>query len=263
MVDSAPTPIEAEIARLSDPVHERLGYYVYRLVDRRTSETFYVGKGKGGRLLQHVTDARMTDTETRKLRRIREIEAEGGRVSFLIHRHGLTEKEAFEVEAALIDAYPGALNEADGHYNRDRGCMPLSELISIYDPPKIAITEPAVLINIGQEWHRGLSDDPEKLYERTSRYWACAPDRHLAKYAFAVSRGVIRQVYRIEKWTKHDMRTITYDDGRVKTPAHQLKTIWRYSFDGVPAPEMAHYIGKLVDPARERGDANPIKWVNC
>ena len=55
--------------------------------------------------------------------RIREIEASAGSVSFLIHRHGLTEKDAFEVEAAIIDAYPHALNEADGHYNRDRGCI--------------------------------------------------------------------------------------------------------------------------------------------
>jgi hypothetical protein len=170
-------------------------------------------------------------------------------VSFVIHRHGLTEKEAFEVEAALIDAYPDALNEADGHFNRDRGAMPLEEHIGI--------------INIGQEWHRGLSGDPAKLYERTRRYWACVPDRHAAKYAFAVSRGVIRQVYRIENWSRHDMRTIQYDDSREKTPAHKLKTIWRWSFEGAPAPEMDHYIGKLVDPARERGDANPIKWVNC
>ena len=28
-------------------VQERLGYYVYRLIDPRNGETFYVGKGKG------------------------------------------------------------------------------------------------------------------------------------------------------------------------------------------------------------------------
>ncbi len=95
--------VSAALAKLSDPVHERLGYYVYRLVDRRNDETFYVGKGKGGRILQHVTDARSSAIESRKLNRIREIEAGGSSVSFLIHRHGLTEKEAFEVEAALID----------------------------------------------------------------------------------------------------------------------------------------------------------------
>lgn len=251
------------LTRLSDPIHERLGYYVYRLVDPRSDETFYVGKGKGGRLLQHVTDARSSILESRKLNRIREIERSGGTVLFLVHRHGLTEKEALEVEAALIDAYPRLSNEVEGHHSGGRGCMPLEELIGVYDPPKIRIVEPAVLINIGQEWVRGLSADPRKLYERTRRYWACAPDRHKAEYAFAVSRGVIRQVYHIEKWERHDMEHVQYDDGRAKTPTHKLKTRWRWSFEGTPAPEMAHYVGKLVDPPREPGDANPIKWVNC
>ena len=84
-------------------------------------------------------------------------------------------------------------------------------------------------------------------------------DGAAAAIAFAVSRGVIRQVYRIEQWSRHDMRTIEYDDGRVKTPAHKLKTIWHWSFEGAPAPEMGHYIGKLVDPPRAYNDANPIK----
>ena len=256
--------VEELVVKLSDPVHERLKFYVYRLIDRRDGVTFYVGKGVGGRILQHVKDARQLQMETRKLDRIRAIEAAGSTVSYLIHRHGLSEKEAFEVEAALIDAYPEALNDADGHHNQDRGCMPLAELIAIHDPPKVTIDVPGVLINIGQEWHRGLSDDPAKLYERTRRYWACDPERHkAAKYAFAVSRGVIREVYTIDRWTHHDMRTIEYDDGRTKTPMHQLKRLFRWAFEGAPAPEMAHYVGKLVDPPRKLGDANPIKWVNC
>lgn len=74
---------------------------------------------------------------------------------------------------------------------------------------------------------------------------------------------MIRQVYRIDKWSQHDMREISYDDGRLKPLGYKLKTLWRWSFEGAPAPEMSHYVSKLVDPPRERGDANPIKWVNC
>ena len=33
-------------------------YYVYRLVDPRTLQTFYVGKGCGNRVFQHVKDAK-------------------------------------------------------------------------------------------------------------------------------------------------------------------------------------------------------------
>ena len=35
-------------------VAERLQYYVYRLIDPRNGETFYVGKGKGNRVFAHA-----------------------------------------------------------------------------------------------------------------------------------------------------------------------------------------------------------------
>ena len=31
-----------------------LGIYVYRLIDPRNGQTFYVGKGKGNRVFQHM-----------------------------------------------------------------------------------------------------------------------------------------------------------------------------------------------------------------
>jgi hypothetical protein len=37
-------------------VAKKLGYYVYRLIDPRNGETFYVGKGKG-RVFQHARGA--------------------------------------------------------------------------------------------------------------------------------------------------------------------------------------------------------------
>ena len=38
----------------SPEVCEKLGYYVYRLIDPRNGQTFYVGKGKGNRVFAHV-----------------------------------------------------------------------------------------------------------------------------------------------------------------------------------------------------------------
>ena len=42
------------IKNFSPEVCEKLGYYVYRLIDPRNGQTFYIGKGKGNRVFAHV-----------------------------------------------------------------------------------------------------------------------------------------------------------------------------------------------------------------
>jgi hypothetical protein len=85
---------EASLVRTSFPesVIENIGFYVYRLIDPRDGRTFYVGKGNGNRIFQHVAEAvGLPDRSSLKLDRIREIERSGQSVRYIIHRHGLTE----------------------------------------------------------------------------------------------------------------------------------------------------------------------------
>ena len=42
------------ISEFSKEVVEQLNYYVYRLIDPRNGQTFYVENGKGNRVFQHV-----------------------------------------------------------------------------------------------------------------------------------------------------------------------------------------------------------------
>ena len=57
-----------------------------------------------------------------KLKQIREIRLAGLEVIHVIHRHGMTdEKTAYEVEAALIDAYPGLTNIMNGAGSNEFG----------------------------------------------------------------------------------------------------------------------------------------------
>jgi hypothetical protein len=88
-------------------IHERLGYYVYRLIDSRNGETFYVGKGKGDRVFQHaigalapVPDEDAVDT---KMQRIKDIRSAGLEVGHVIHRHAIKEAET----SAKFPQFPG------------------------------------------------------------------------------------------------------------------------------------------------------------
>ena len=141
----------SEIKEFSNDTIGKIGYYVYRLVDPRNGQTFYVGKGKGNRVFHHVlgaidyydgVDKKEIDeiNDPNKLRIIQEIREAGLDVIHIIQRWNLTEKEAFEVESALIDAFPGLANIQSGH-GSEYGVCNAEELearlsAKAYDEPK-------------------------------------------------------------------------------------------------------------------------------
>lgn len=51
-------------------VADKLKTYVYRLIDPRNGETFYVGKGKGDRVFAHIRAAIDKEDPSDKLKRI-------------------------------------------------------------------------------------------------------------------------------------------------------------------------------------------------
>ena len=74
----------------SQAVIEKLDYYVYFLQDPRTDEVFYVGKGIGNRVFNHLDCAIETDGDTEKLDIIREVIKSGRSIKHYILRHGLS-----------------------------------------------------------------------------------------------------------------------------------------------------------------------------
>ena len=107
-------------------VSERLDHYVYLLIDPRNGQTFYVGRGQKSRIFAHINEELRVDEEedeiTTKLETIREIRRAGLEPTHVIHRHGLDEPTAKEVEAALIDYTPGLTNIAPGLWQQSRSC---------------------------------------------------------------------------------------------------------------------------------------------
>ena len=178
-------------------IHCELKYYVYRLVDPRNGETFYVGKGKGNRVFDHANGKFEPDSEYAagsKKERINEIRARGHQVMHIIHRHGLTDHVAREIEAALIDAYPGLTNEQLGA-DKDRGVRNTDDIIQLYAGPYCELLDPLILICINKTWRS------HGVYEGTRGVWKVAIKR-ASKYPLVLARvqDLIVGVFEPEKW---------------------------------------------------------------
>ncbi len=233
-------------------VQEKIGFYVYLLRDPETQQVFYVGKGKGNRVFDHANAAINDPIPAEKLDRIRAIHDKGFTVQYDILRHGLTEKEAFEVEAALID-YLGVenlTNQVQGHGFDDRGLMSASEIMIKYDAQPAVITEPLILITINKLYRRDMSTD--ELYEATRGDWVIGERRNEVRYALAVYHGVIRQAYKIERWFP-----VTLE------PESHQKRSNRWRFEGVVASELQKYLSQSTVNYVSIGSQNPIRYVNC
>ena len=188
------------MARDSFPagVAEQLKWYVYRLIDPRNGETFYVGKGQEDRVFAHANglvsdDA--ADISDPKLRRIKEIQAVGMEVGHVIHRHGMEEAVAYEVEAALIDAYPGLTNLVEGHGHCTFGSRHVEEVIAQYGADPFVAKEPLMLIYIGGTYlHRSIYDAVRSVWrvnvKRAEKY----------KLVLAHRNGVVVGAFRPHKW---------------------------------------------------------------
>ena len=91
---------QIEIQIPSD-IARKLGYYVYAYVNPLDNRIFYVGKGKGRRVLHHLAER----AESEKIAAIKRIRAAGKQPRIEILAHGLRDaKTALQVEAAVIDA---------------------------------------------------------------------------------------------------------------------------------------------------------------
>lgn len=156
----------------SKHVADSLKFYVYRLIDPRTGDTFYVGKGTGNRVFAHVKNelSAENDVVTEKLLRIRQIRLDDFEVAHVIHRHGPTEDQALEVEAALIDAYPETVNEIGGRASDERGIMHAKQIIERYEAEEAVFVHKAVLITINRS-----ATERESIYAAVRYAWKLDP----------------------------------------------------------------------------------------
>jgi len=239
----------ANPSSFSSEVISHLKTYVYRLIDPRNGETFYVGKGKGDRVFAHVRAKVDGDEVDNKLRRIHQIQSAGFEVAHVIHRHGLDEKMAFEVEAALIDAYPGLTNAVGGAGSNDFGVMHANEIIRRYSAEPARFKHRAILINI----NRSAAD--RSLYEATRYAWKISKTKaEKAEFVLGVIQGLIVGAFIADRWLEATTENF---------PGHETVP-GRLGFVGQEAPPdiQKMYVGKRIpDKYRKRGAANPIRYT--
>lgn len=240
MTDIFPQP-----KSIDSTLSEALGHYVYLLIDPRNHEVFYVGKGSGGRCLEHD----YAEEGARKAARFAEIKAAGLEVKVDIIRHGMTTKEAaFLVESAVIDVYgiENLTNEVKGHGATDLGRATLAELAARYAPEEAEIRHRVVFVKLAETFKKGMS--AATLYEAARGVWSLNPETASKyNYVLALWEGLVVEVYHVERWQPADP---------AHYPTRGLKTEDFIPVPGVLCTEFAgrvaseeirkHYLGKSV-----------------
>ena len=248
----------------SEAVCDKIGNYVYRLIDPRNGETFYVGKGKGNRVFQHVKGALKPDGEedtySAKIDRIRQIRNANLKVQHVIHRHAISDDAIFDVEAALIDAYPGLTNIAGGHGSSDRGPMHSTEIIARFELPKLTPhpDHKLILINVNQS----VNDTSKlKLYDQVRFAWRISKLKaESADYVLAVVRGIVKGAFIAEHWLPATSENF---------PGFSISEVdkGRMGFVGRKAPPeiQEFYVGqhgKRITTEGMRHVQNPVRYWN-
>lgn len=257
------------ITEFSSEVIEKLKHYVYRLVDPRNGQTFYVGEGCGNRVFAHANAVDMSfyqnseflkeedkptdeNDDPAKIRRIVDIKSKGLNVIHIIQRWGMDAKTAFEVESAFIDYFglENLTNKIKGHED-ERGMrwtddLELSMTAKTFDDypncPKFII----IKIN---DYNINRCGGPENngIYNAVRWCWKVRPSRaNKYPYVLAVRYGIVVGVYQINEngWKKVENSDRAY-------------------FDGVEAPEeiKKFFLNKKV-PERFRRRQNPASYCD-
>lgn len=236
--------------RIPSEVAASLKSYVYVYIDPRDKHPFYIGKGKGDRLFSHLDD----QSESEKVAHIAEIRRGGQEPRIDLLRYGLSDSEAALVEAAAIDLLGKAdlTNRVAGHHDGSFGRITSEELLTMLTAKRVPVRHKAILITINQLYRSDMS--PQELYEATRGIWKLAVGRaSRAEYAMAVYQGIVRQVYKVEKW--HPAGTLVYET----RDSSGFKGSDRLEFSGSVAPQeiQREYLNLSVGKSGQ----NPIRYV--
>ena len=201
-----------KLNKFSPEVCAELKYYVYRLVDPRNGQTFYVGKGKDNRVFAHANCTlesyndvdyipEQDDDENLKYKTIREIKDSGLEVIYIIQKYGLEERDAFIIESTLIDAYSidrKLTNKIKGFSSSEpTNAITLQRNLAAKEYVDSDSNPKYMIIKVKDYWLNQRKD----RYDCTRSAWKLRPE--VAKkypYVLSVTGGIVREVYKVHEW---------------------------------------------------------------
>ena len=265
-MDSMDTFSEKSLLSLGD-------YYVYGLIDPRTNQIFYIGKGTGNRVFEHEKESlNSPNSDKMKLKTIFEINSLGLDVKRIIINSNLTETEAFAAEAALINAFnyvsdAGLTNIVAGHHSAE--ALSVEDFEKIYGAEELReedVKHKILVIKINKLYRRNMPDD--ELYDSVRGVWrASMNNAQSVDYVFGVYNSLIVAVYKPTRWYKcKEAPEKRPRQDEILTPKTENRIFFvDEGFEkGYPHDENeAFYLGKSIAGLKLNQSAqNPITYLN-
>ncbi len=245
---------------------------MYGLIDPRTNQIFYIGKGTGNRVFEHEKESlNNPDSDKLKLKTISEIVSLDLSVKKIIINSNLTESEAFAAEAALINAFNyvsniGHTNIVAGHHSPE--ALRVEDFEKMYGAVELNekdIKHKILVIKINKLYRRNMS--PGELYDCVRGVWKLSlKNAKSVEYVVGVYHSLIVAVYKPTQWYKcKDTPEKRPHKDKTLTP----KTENRFFFvdenfeNGFPMDNNENfYYGKSIARLKlDHGARNPITYL--